>query len=126
MPVICMHTHTHGLVVIVFLYLLSSTHIQYIMPLCIMYILSVTVYTYTYIAAMLCIYIVCDDVCKYIHIRTYIIRVYKNHFKMVQGCRIDTGSCKKPLSKKDSPKTLGTRLSCKTGTGLDGQRARQA
>ena len=45
---------------------------------------------------------------------------------MVQGCRIDTGSCKKPLSKKDSPKTLGTRLSCKTGTGLSGQRARQA
>ena len=55
-----------------------------------------------------------------------IIRVYKNHLKMVQGCRIDTGSCKKPLSKKDSPKTLGTRLSCKTGTGLGGQRARQA
>ena len=53
-------------------------------------------------------------------------RVYKNHLKMVQGCRIDTGSCKKPLSKKDSPKTLGTRLSCKTGTGLGGQRARQA
>ena len=44
--------------------------------------------------------------------------MYKNHLKMVQGCRIDTGSCKKPLSKKDSPKTLGTRLSCKTGTGL--------
>ena len=38
-------------------------------------------------------------------------RVYKKHFKMVKGCRIDTGSCKKPLSKKDSPKTLGTRLS---------------
>ena len=30
-------------------------------------------------------------------------RVYKNHLKMVKGCRIDTGSCKKPLSKKDSP-----------------------
>ena len=54
------------------------------------------------------------------------IKVYKNHLKMVQGCRIDTGSCKKPLSKKDSPKTLETRLSCKTGTGLGGQRARQA
>ena len=49
-----------------------------------------------------------------------------NHLKMVQGCRIDTGSCKKPLSKKDSPKILRTRLSCKTGTGLGGQRARQA
>ena len=48
--------------------------------------------------------------------------------------RIDTGPCKKALPKKDSPKTLGTRVSCKTGTGLglglglglDGQRARQA
>ena len=64
-------------------------------------------------------------ICIYVCIRIY-IRVYKNHLKMVQGCRIDTGSCKKPLSKKDSPKTLGTRLSCKTGTGLGGQRARQA
>ena len=45
-------------------------------------------------------------------------RVYKNHLKMVKGCRIDTGSCKKPSSKKDSPKTLGTRVSCKTGRGL--------
>jgi hypothetical protein len=53
-------------------------------------------------------------------------RVYKNHLKMVQGCRIDTGSCKKALSKKDSPKTLGTGLGCKTSTGLGGQRARQA
>ena len=53
-------------------------------------------------------------------------RVYKNHLKMVKGCRIDTGPCKKALSKKDRPKTLGTRVSCKTGTGLGGQRARQA
>ena len=30
------------------------------------------------------------------------------------------------VSKKDSPKTLGTRVSCKTGTWLNGQRARQA
>ena len=41
------------------------------------------------------------------------------------------GSCKKTLSKKDPPKTLGTRVSCKTGAGLGGQRqdrhrARQA
>ena len=57
--------------------------------------------------------------------RIHAISIY-NHIKMVQGCRIDTGSCKKPLSKKDSPKALGTRLSCKTGTGLGGQRARQA
>ena len=34
-------------------------------------------------------------------------RVYKNHFKVVKGCRVDTGSCKRLLSKKDSPKTLG-------------------
>ena len=53
-------------------------------------------------------------------------RVYKNHLKMVKECRIDTGLCKKALSKKDSPKTLGTRLSCKTGIGLGGQRARRA
>ena len=46
-------------------------------------------------------------------------------FKMVEGCRIDTGLCKKALSKNDSPKTLGTRVSCKTGTGLGGLRARQ-
>ena len=52
-------------------------------------------------------------------------RVYKNHFKMVEGCRIDTGWCKRALSKNDSPKTLGTRVSCKTGTGLRGQKARQ-
>ena len=54
------------------------------------------------------------------------IRVYKNHLKMVKGCRIDTGKYKKALSKKDPPKTLGTRVSCKTGSWLDGQRARQA
>ena len=57
--------------------------------------------------------------CTYVH-------ALINHLKMVKGCRIDTELCKKPLSKKDSPKTLGTRVSCKTGTGLDGQRARQA
>ena len=50
---------------------------------------------------------------------------------MLKGCRIDIGSCKKPLSKKDSPKTFGTKVSCKTGTGLGGEgqdrhRARQA
>ena len=39
---------------------------------------------------------------------------------MVNGCRIDTGPCNKILSKKDPPKTLGIRLSCKTGTGLSG------
>ena len=39
---------------------------------------------------------------------------------------IRTGQCKKALSKKDPPKTLGTRVSYKTGTWLDGQRARQA
>jgi hypothetical protein len=32
----------------------------------------------------------------------------------------------KALSQKDPPKTLGTRASNKTGTGLGGQRARQA
>ena len=53
------------------------------------------------------------------------VRVYKNHLKTVKGCRIDTGSCKKPLSEKDSPKTLGIRVSCKTRTGLGGQRVRQ-
>ena len=53
-------------------------------------------------------------------------RVHKNHLKMVKGCRIDTGLCKKALSKKDPPKTLGIRVGCKTGTGLGGQRARQA
>ena len=50
----------------------------------------------------------------------------KNLLKVVKGCRIDTGPCKKVLSKKDPPKTLGTKVSCKTGTGPDGQRARQA
>ena len=34
---------------------------------------------------------------------------------MVKGCRIDPGLCKKALSKKDSPNTLETRLSCETG-----------
>ena len=57
---------------------------------------------------------------------TMVLTRVKNHFKMVKGCWIDTGLCKKALSKKDSPKTLGTRLSCKAGTGLGGQRARQA
>jgi hypothetical protein len=41
-------------------------------------------------------------------------RVYKKHLKRVKGCGIDTGLCAKALSKKDSPKTLGTRVSCKT------------
>ena len=40
---------------------------------------------------------------------------------MVEGCRIDAGLCK-----KDPPKTHGTRISCKTGAGLGGQRARRA
>ena len=35
---------------------------------------------------------------------------------MVKGCMIDTGLCKKALSIRGSPKTLGTRVSCKTGT----------
>ena len=52
--------------------------------------------------------------------------MYKNHLKIVKGCRIDTGQYKKALSKKDPPKTPGTRVSSKTGTWLDGQRARQA
>ena len=71
----------------------------------------------------------CISTCLLLRCRTHryihFLRVYKIHLKMVKGCRIDTGSCKKPLSKKDSPKTLGTRVSCKTGTGLAGQRARQ-
>ena len=46
-------------------------------------------------------------------------------FKNGKGCRIDTGACKKALPKKDPPKTLGTRVSCKTSTGLGGQRTRQ-
>ena len=45
---------------------------------------------------------------------------------MIKGCKVDTGPYNMALSKKDPPKTLGTRVSCKTGTGLDGQRARQA
>ena len=42
---------------------------------------------------------------------------------MVKGCRINTGLCKKlkVLSKKDPPKTLGTRIGCKAGTGLGDQ-----
>ena len=50
----------------------------------------------------------------------------KKHLKMEKGCKIDTGLCKKISSKKDPPKTLGTSVSGKTGTGLGGQRARQA
>ena len=34
---------------------------------------------------------------------------------MVNECRIDTGLCKKVLPEKHPPKTLGTRVSCKTG-----------
>ena len=44
---------------------------------------------------------------------------------MVKGYRIDVGLYKR-YYQKDSPKTLGTRVSCKTSTGLDGQRARRA
>ena len=43
---------------------------------------------------------------------------------MVNGCRIDAGLCKKVLSRKDPPKTHGTRVSSETGTRLGGQRAR--
>ena len=32
--------------------------------------------------------------------RSYFFRVYKNHLKMVKGCRIDTGLCKKVGEKK--------------------------
>ena len=56
------------------------------------------------------------------------VRVYRNHFKMVRGCRIDTGSCKKALSK-----ILFSKNTCnkggihrwakgKTGIGLDEHR----
>ena len=45
---------------------------------------------------------------------------------MVKGCRVDTGLCKKALSKKDLPTILGTRVSCETGAGLGGQSVRQA
>ena len=48
-----------------------------------------------------------------------------NQLKMVKGCMIDTRIVQKALLKKDSPKTLGTRVSCKSGKGLGGQRARQ-
>ena len=51
----------------------------------------------------------------------YCYRVYKNHLKMVKGCRIDVGLCK-----KDPPKTHGTRIICETSAGLGGQRARRA
>ena len=65
-------------------------------------------------------------------------RVYKNHLKMVQGCRIDTGLCKKPLSKRDYPKHLeqgqvklqnryrARWAKGKTGIGLDEHRATHA
>jgi hypothetical protein len=43
---------------------------------------------------------------------------------MVNGCRIDTGPCKKVLPEKDPPKTLVTRVSCIKGTGLGDQRAK--
>ena len=47
--------------------------------------------------------------------------------KWLKDIGLTQDCAKKALSKKDSPKTLGTRVSCKTGTGLDGQtRARQA
>ena len=32
----------------------------------------------------------------------------------------------KGFIKKDPPKTLGTRINCEAGTGLDGQKSRQA
>ena len=57
-------------------------------------------------------------ICMYV---VYNVRVYKNHLKMVKGCRIDVGLCK-----KDPPKTHGTRVICESGAGLGGQRARQA
>ena len=64
--------------------------------------------------------------CSVMNKHAHITRVHKNHFKMVNGCRIDTGLCKKGLSKKDSPKTLGTRVICEIGKGQDRQRSRQA
>ena len=53
---------------------------------------------------------------------------------MVKGCRIDTESCKKPLSKKDSPKNTWNKgklqnwyraswAKDKAGIGLDEHRA---
>ena len=64
-------------------------------------------------------------------------RVYKNHLKMVKGCRIDTGQYKKALSKKGSSKNTWNKgelqnrymarwAKGKTGIGLDGHRARQS
>ena len=42
--------------------------------------------------------------------------------------RLTQDSAKRPYQKRwiPAPKTLGTRVSCKTGVGLDGQGARQA
>ena len=36
--------------------------------------------------------------------------MYKYHLEMVKGCRIDTGSCKKSLSKKDSPRNTWNKI----------------
>ena len=60
------------------------------------------------------------------HVQYMHIQVNNNHLEMVKGYRIDTGPSQKALSKRDSPKSLGTRVSYKTGTRLDGQRSRQA
>jgi hypothetical protein len=37
-----------------------------------------------------------------------------------------TQDCAMVFSENNPPKTLGTRVNCKTGTGLGGQRARRA
>ena len=74
----------------------------------------------------------CTHVNKHMYVYWLIItfvftqRCIKKHFKMVKGCRVDTGLCKKALSKKDLPTILGTRVSCETGAGLGGQSVRQA
>ena len=52
------------------------------------------------------------------------VSMYKNHLKMVKGCRIDTGSCKRHYQKGFSKNTWN-KGKLQTGTGLGGQRARQ-
>ena len=52
------------------------------------------------------------------------IRTYLHIYIRTYVCIKDRA--RKALSKKDSPKVFGTRVKYKTGTGLGGQKARQA
>ena len=65
--------------------------------------------------------IICNNTYRLVYSMTHSRYLY---ISITHICKIDTGSCKKALSIKHPPKTLGTRISCEIGTALGGAKGK--